>query len=120
MSVPPGASPRQTGVKVRVVMVEWNTMDEKAVFPWHSTTILVDSTAYSTAIHYHCTLYVPHMLYVHKSTCIYVDTFLLMSPGLLCLQPSESGVVQLRGTRLTTPTSNLCYSDVPLGPTVVS
>ncbi len=40
--------------------------------------------------------------------------------GMLCLQPSERGVVHLRGARLTTPISQLYYSDVPLGLTMVS
>ena len=44
--------------------------------------------------------------------------------GLLCLLPSESGVVHLKGCRLEQPSSGgaggLVYSDVPLGPTLVS
>ena len=41
--------------------------------------------------------------------------------GLLCLLPSESGAVHLKGSRLEWQTSRgLVYSDVPLGPTLVS
>lgn len=41
--------------------------------------------------------------------------------GLLCLLPSESGVVHLKGSRLERQTSGgLVYSDIPLGPTLVS
>ena len=39
----------------------------------------------------------------------------------LCLLPSESGAVHLKGSRLEWQTSRrLVYSDVPLGPTLVS
>jgi len=37
--------------------------------------------------------------------------------GLLCLLPSESGVVHLKASRTTG--EQLCFSDVPLGQTVV-
>jgi hypothetical protein len=41
--------------------------------------------------------------------------------GLLCLLPSESGIVHLKGSRLECQSSEgLVYSDVPLGPTLVS
>lgn len=42
--------------------------------------------------------------------------------GLLCLLPSESGVLHLKGARLPqshTQRAGLVYSDVPLGPTLV-
>ena len=42
--------------------------------------------------------------------------------GLLCLLPSESGVLHLKGARLPqnhTHKAGLVYSDVPLGPTLV-
>ncbi len=42
--------------------------------------------------------------------------------GLLCLLPSESGVVHLKGSRVDQLEDGqlLVYSDVPLGPTLVS
>ncbi len=42
--------------------------------------------------------------------------------GLLCLLPSENGVVHLKGSLLKhdSSTSGLVYTDVPLGPTIVS
>ena len=62
-------------------------------------------------------------MHMHMYMYIYMTyMYILLSAGIMTLLPSESGVIHLKASRISQShsQSQLYFSDVPFGPTMVS